>query len=153
MRLDAKALGVLNDPMLIRPLVVTRFANSMPGAAVIVIGLALVINTSVQVPPLIGGAVTAVGVVLAVRGFRTGARLNRTSVTVRGYLWSRTIPRRAITELTTLPALRWTSRSGASRWTPLFIVYDLGRALAFINAHHERCQALLREGLASSRSA
>lgn len=130
----------LNDVVIVRPLVVTRFANTVPGLVV------LTIAVFAPVPLLVSYAVCIVGGLLVIRGFRTGVRLNEDSVTVYGYLWSRTIPRRAIVDLTTFPALRWTSRSGGSRWTPLLMFVVSTRALAFINAHHERCrQLLLRE--------
>lgn len=45
------------------------------------------------------------------------------------------------------------NRSGSSRWTPLMMFMTSGRAFNFINAHHERCQVLLRRKLISAHSA
>ena len=138
----------------VRPLLVTRFANTAPGAAVLLFGVVVAVGVSDPFgPSLVVWAVTGVGVVLIVRSFRAGVRVNDHSVTVYGYVWSRTIRRRSMIDLTTFPALRWTSRSGRSHWTPLLMFMTSGRALAFINAHHENCQQLLQRELVKGRSA
>ncbi|MEU2236038.1 hypothetical protein [Streptomyces vietnamensis] len=57
--------------------------------------------------------------VLAVRGFRAGVRCEGERLVVRGYAWTRVIPRAAVTEVTDFPAVRWTSPGGRRRWTPV----------------------------------
>ncbi|MFD8209073.1 hypothetical protein ACFV2S_22090 [Streptomyces sp. NPDC059695] len=56
---------------------------------------------------------------LAVRGYRAGVRCEAERLVVRGFLWSRVIPRAAVTGVTGFPAVRWTSPGGRRRWTPV----------------------------------
>jgi hypothetical protein len=135
----------LNGCVIVRPMVVTRFANAAPGFFVVMVG---VIEFLAAVVPLAMALIIALlGVGLAVRGFRTGVRVGPESVTVYGYLWSRTIPRRAISGLTIFPAFRWSSRSGRARWTPMFMFMASGSSLRVFNAHHASCCEEIRRAL------
>jgi hypothetical protein len=49
---------------------------------------------------------------------RQGVLVSASSVVVRGWLWSRHIPREAILGVTDWPAIRWSSNR-RDRWTPL----------------------------------
>ena len=143
-----------NDVVLLRPLVVTRFANATPGAAVLVMGVALAAAAAAPLAlSLPGWTIATFGVVLMVRGFRAGVRMDRDSVRVYGYLWTRTIPRRCTFDVTTFPAIRWTGRSGRSRWTPMLMFMTSTRALGFINAHHKHCQRIIKRELTSGPAA
>jgi len=56
---------------------------------------------------------------LSVRGYRLGVTCERGRLSIRGYLRTRVIPREYITEITDFPAVRWTTRKGGERWTPI----------------------------------
>ncbi|MFC9596128.1 hypothetical protein ACFTUC_40840 [Streptomyces sp. NPDC056944] len=101
------------------PLRVNRVANAVlglaPGAGLLAYGV-----EAATVPER---AVAAVAVLvcggLAVRGYRAGVRCEAGRLVVRGFLWSRAIPRTAVTGVTGFPAVRWTSPGGRRRWTPV----------------------------------
>ncbi|MFF7436509.1 hypothetical protein [Streptomyces sp. NPDC008122] len=57
--------------------------------------------------------------VLAVRGFRAGVRCEARRLVVRGFVWTRVIPRAAVTGVTGFPAVRWTAPGGRRRWAPV----------------------------------
>lgn len=56
---------------------------------------------------------------LSVRGYRLGVTCERGRLSIRGYLRTRVIAREYITEITDFPAVRWTTRKGGERWTPI----------------------------------
>ncbi|KQX53230.1 MULTISPECIES: hypothetical protein [unclassified Streptomyces] len=58
--------------------------------------------------------------IVAVRGFRAGVRCEAGRLVVRGFVWTRSIPRSSVTEVTPFPAVRWTTPGGRRRWTPLW---------------------------------
>ncbi|GGY12417.1 hypothetical protein ACFY8X_08055 [Streptomyces tanashiensis] len=96
-----------------------RVANALPGLAP---GLGLLVYAAeAGAPGERAAAVAAVLVcaVLAVRGYRAGVRCEAERLVVRGYVWTRVIPRAAVTGVTGLPAVRWTSAGGRRRWTPV----------------------------------
>lgn len=92
----------------------------------------------------IGAVVGTVGMWLAVRGYRVGVAVTPAAVIVRGYLWSRTVPRAAVVEVTGFPALRWQGSGPKLRWTPIVAFADFGGVLPFVVEHGERQVSQLR---------
>ncbi len=75
--------------------------------------------------------------ILAIRGFRIGVICKNSDVTIRGLLWTRTIPRASITEITDFPAVRWLTPDGRKRWTPIYVFRSNSRQLAKTMAMNE----------------
>ncbi|MFI8822859.1 hypothetical protein [Streptomyces sp. NPDC053431] len=65
------------------------------------------------------GAAALLFLPVAVRGWWVGVRCERDRLVVRGFLWTRRIERARIGAVTGFPAVRWTSRRGGRRWTPV----------------------------------
>lgn len=117
-------------PLLLRAPVMVRIGNAMAG---LVVGLCAVAVLASTVPTWWGDAefavacspvVTAVGY-LVVRAWRLGVRCEPDVLVVRGWLWSRRIPRSAIAEVPRdpdgtpfAPGVSW-RHGGRRRWTPL----------------------------------
>ena len=71
-------------------------------------------------PPTFGiVVVSACLVYVFTRGAFMGVVLSDDDVVVRGLIYSRKIPIRAVTSVTSYPAVRWASNSGRARWTPI----------------------------------
>ncbi|WP_369143896.1 hypothetical protein [Streptomyces sp. R44] len=81
---------------------------------------------------------------LAVRGYRAGVRCEAERLVVRGYVWTRVIPRAAVTGVTDFPAVRWTSPRGRSRWTPVAVFSTLSGETAGVRARKRSNTARLR---------
>lgn len=128
----------------LRPLPVTRIANTAPGVFITVLGGAAWFDRGVFLHHLIAVLTVFPGAVLAARGFRLGVECTGEHVTVQGYLWTRTVPRSSIVEITSFPALRWQTPSGRARWTPVLAFADGGRVLPVVSQHNEQCVDRLR---------
>jgi len=128
----------------------TRVANSAPGSGLIALGLLLDIESSLAVAALV-----ALGVALAVRGFRLAVVLDGEHLLVRGFLRSRRIDR-ATVESSALSRsnpvlLRWRDRRGRRRWTPLWAISTPAGTLFFAAATAEENAAVLRQWLRARR--
>ncbi|MEX0170958.1 hypothetical protein [Streptomyces sp. LMG1-1-1.1] len=82
--------------------------------------------------------------VLAVRGYRAGVRCEARRIAVRGYVWTRVIPREAVTGVTDLPAVRWTSPGGRRRWTPVTALAAVSGELGSVRSRKRGHTARLR---------
>jgi hypothetical protein len=135
--------------VVLRPHVIARFGFALAGLAP-VIGV-LAVLSSVEHRGLALAALTAVvavaSAVIAVRGFRMAVVIDSQSVVVQGWLWSRTIRRRAVYDVTEFPALRWTDGSSHRRWTPILMFMTSSRGLGEINRYNERAKAMIRKRL------
>ncbi|MEV0153402.1 hypothetical protein AB0H57_06615 [Micromonospora sp. NPDC050686] len=139
--------------MILRPLPMTRVANSAPGAVLATLAW-LPLD---PVPPSTSLADLAVlfaclaasvpGVVLAVRGYRMSVAVAGKVITVRGLLRSRTIRRADVVALTSLPSLRWRRPSGRTVHTPLIMFMEIGPVLRAVAAHNEDCLRRLARAL------
>lgn len=126
----------------------TRFANTAPGFAWAVLGLWVATRPSLEpvgFPVLCFFALSAVW--LVVRGYRMAVIVKSGSVTVRGFLWSRTIPRDAVLDLTVLPAIRWRDRRGRRRWSPLVMFVAPAYVVSAVGEHNRATIRSLREAL------
>lgn len=124
--------------VVLRPLPITRIANTTLGTAVAMLAWPL----SVELSGLAAYAAlipVAAGATLAVRAYRMSVSLERDGITVRGLLWSRTIRRSDVVALTSFPALKWRHHSGHHVYTPLTVFLNLGNGLPMVGAHNEAC--------------
>jgi hypothetical protein len=129
----------------LRPLLVSRVASAVPGAGIVVAGVG---TFSGGTPALCAGGIVGsvlVGVLLAVRGFRLGVDCRDDVVIVRGLVWNRRIPRRAVAAVTDFPALRWRDERGRIRWTPVIAFAELGGSIPVVARHNGVCVDRLRQ--------
>lgn len=94
--------------------------GGVPAIASVVYG----VQATGVVPRLSACLALFLSVTIAVRGYRAGVSCGNGELTVRGYLWTRTIPRSGIVEITDFPAVRWTDPRdprGRRRWSPLWV--------------------------------
>ncbi|HEX5994589.1 MAG TPA: hypothetical protein VFY84_05550 [Jiangellales bacterium] len=130
--------------MTLRPLLVTRVANTMPGVCVAVLGGATWLDPEIVQQHLIAVLAVLTGVVLAVRGYRLGIECTGEQATVHGYLRTRTVPRSSVIQVTSFPALRWRRPGGRIRWTPVLAFAEVGGVLPVVSRHNEQCTDRLR---------
>jgi hypothetical protein len=122
--------------VLLRPLLVTRLANTLPGIALAALAWspAEAVSVGICFAPV---APMLAGVVLVVRGYRMSVVVTDEHVVVRGLLRSRTIRQADVAALTSLPTLRWQPPSGRYAHTPLIMFMELGKVLPAVEAHNE----------------
>jgi hypothetical protein len=74
--------------------------------------------------PLIAVVVTFVpllaGVAIAIRGWNLSVEIKGPQLVVHGYLRDRTIPKRAVLEVTSGATVKWRDAKGRTRWTPIW---------------------------------
>jgi hypothetical protein len=114
----------------LRPQQITRVLNAALPLLLVPLGL-----------DLFGAWSLAASVPLALwlgcRGYRTRVVLEESAITVHGYLWSRRIPVQTIAQITPFPAVRWLSRRGRRRWTPVTAFADAGRMAPAVSKRNE----------------
>lgn len=88
---------------------------------------------------------------LAVRGYRLRVVCADGRVTVHGFLRTRVIPRAAVSEVTDLPAVKWTTASGRRRWTPVTALIGFSGELPGIARDKRRGLAELRRWVRRTR--
>jgi hypothetical protein len=129
--------------MHLKPLLVTRVANVLPGLILGALGVGFWLDRSDRTPHallVVGvGLSAALGLYLAVRGYRQGAKYGPDGIEVRGLLRTRRIAKARITEITDFPAVRWTAASGRARWTPIFAFFGLEQMAPFVERHNAAC--------------
>jgi hypothetical protein len=134
--------------VILRPLLMTRVANTVPGAAVVLIGG---LNLDSTNSSLVGAAALVAvfaGAILGYRGFQLGIDCSADPIVVHGFLRNRKIQRNAVIEVTYFPALRWRDQRTRLRWTPIVAFAELGPVLPAVARHNEasveRLRGLLR---------
>jgi len=129
--------------MNLKPLLVTRVANVVPGLLFGALGVGFWAARSDRTPHallVVGvGLSAALGLYLAVRGYRQGVEYGPAGIEVRGLLRTRRIDIARITEITDFPAVRWTATSGRARWTPIFAFFGLEQMAPFVERHNASC--------------
>ena len=122
--------------MRLRPLLVTRVANSFPGLGICAVGLPVAADATV-VWPVLAPVPVAAGIWLAIRGYRMEVVCSERAVLVRGYFRSRSIPCARIRhlELDTWPTLTWEDAAGRRRATTVLAFYH-DAVVSFVAAHH-----------------
>jgi hypothetical protein len=135
-----------------RPLPETRVANTLPGLVLAAVCVNVLLEGN-DVPGLIVLAGLVIGMVVAVRGFRTGVVVADGRVTVRGFCWSRSVPVRDVVAVTrgTLPLLLWRAPSGRDRWSPIVAFVDAYNGMARYSSHNREALRLVRLEIARER--
>ena len=82
--------------------------------------------------------------ILSVRGYLLGVTCERGRLSIRGYLRTRVIARERIAEITDFPAVRWTTRKGGKRWTPITAFVTNASELSTTRLHKARAIRELR---------
>ena len=92
-------------------------------------------------------AVTLALLGLAARALRLGVQVTPSVVRYRGYLWTRSVPRAQMRDISSFPSLIWAGRSGRDRRTPMPCFMHSSRAGEAINRQHRRQIEVLRQAL------
>jgi hypothetical protein len=121
----------------LRPLLITRIANVLPGGVLAGFGVEWWFQATGDWQHLGAAVLTAAGAILAVRGYRVGVRYENETLTVRGIFRSRKISRSSISSITALPAVRWSSKSGRSVWTPIIAFAELDTVIPPVARRNE----------------
>ena len=141
-------------PLRLFPLTAARLGNTVPGLAVVGLGVGVANPVAALSGPDWCAVVTtvAVGSALAVRGYRMGVVCTTTTVIVQGFFRTRTIPRSAIVDVTDFPSARWRDGNGRIRRSPAAAFATLGNTrLADVEDHRRECVRLLRKTLRGRR--
>jgi hypothetical protein len=129
----------------LRPLQVTRFANTVPGALVLTLGLWS--GFADGLPGVAGWVLAVAGAVLAVRGYRLGVTVTDRDVVIRGFVLTRTIPRRLVAAVSDWPAVVWHSPLPAPQHSRIVAFRTNSRMLASVREHNAECIELLRRAV------
>ncbi|GGW14638.1 hypothetical protein GCM10018980_63810 [Streptomyces capoamus] len=130
--------------MELAPLMPNRLANSVLGVGPAVGGVVYAVQADGMLARVAACLAVTGFVVLAVRGYRLGVTCLPTALVVRGYLRTRVIARESITGITDFPAVRWTTRGGRRRWTPLTALMTSAGEVSGMRVQKERALGQLR---------
>ncbi|MFC0629487.1 hypothetical protein [Kribbella deserti] len=103
----------------LRPLLVSRIVNLLPGLTVAVLGAVYGISDRGVFAVIVAVLAVAAGGWLAVRGYHLGARLDDDAIEVRGLFRTQRVDRERIDSITDLPGLVWKDDAGRKHWTPI----------------------------------
>jgi hypothetical protein len=146
-RPSADHVGSSMGGVLIRQHWSVRYGSLIPGGVVICAAIA----TLPMHPTLDGTFGSAVLVALPtwliIRSFRAGIECLDDMLIVRGWFWSRSIPRSSVTGVSRWRNILWTSRSGGARLTPLPMFWNLPNNAIFIDEFNNRAMERLDEWL------
>ncbi|HEY5833720.1 hypothetical protein [Streptomyces sp.] len=121
-----------------------RVANSCLGALPAAVTIAYEAQATGAYPRLAALPALVAFTALAVRGYRAGVVCGNGELTVRGWLWTRVIPRKSITGITDYPAVRWTDARGRNRWSPMWVLQPARGETARTTAAKRRHVAAIR---------
>jgi hypothetical protein len=141
--------------LVLRPLPVTRVANSVPGLVLVAMAAVLLTDLDnpelsdipVAVPILFSVVIALPGIVLAVRGYRLGVLCTDDTVIVRGYLRTYRVPRVSVIVLDG-SVLIWRGPDG--RTMRKLILAFTGARMSFVGDHNRECLDRLRCHLGGS---
>jgi hypothetical protein len=145
--------------LVFRPLLETRIACALPGSLSAAFVGAGAMREADAALLAIAVPVVALGVVLAVRGYRMAVIVEGQTVTVRGMCRSRVVPRSGVDALhdgdTTLlfartPTMSWHDETGTARRTRLWMFGNPKRQFADVAGHNRRTLRQLRKHLGIS---
>lgn len=154
-------VGMPAPPLVFRPLVETRTACALVGlvpAAGVGIGAVRLADAALLT---LAAPVVALGVLLAVRGFRMAVIVEARTVTVQGMFRSRTLPRDGVDALrdgdTSLlfvltPTLYWHQADNTEQRTRMWMFGDPVYQLADVTGHNRRTLSRLRKLLGISHT-
>jgi hypothetical protein len=123
--------------VLIRQHWINRFGSFVSGGILIACGLSIVSDPT-NSPNLFAVLLfVAVPLWLVIRSLRASVECTSEKILVRGWIWSRLIPRSHITSLSSgWRVIHWTSRSGSKRLTPLPMFWDFPNATYSMDQHN-----------------
>jgi hypothetical protein len=73
---------------------------------------------------------------LVVRSFRAGVKCEDRRLLIRGWFWSRTIPKDQILRVTNRKFVEWTSKRGAKRYSPLLMFWTWPRSYGSLDSYN-----------------
>jgi hypothetical protein len=97
-----------------------RIASTVSGGLIGVVGIVLLILEPEHLL-ILGIAFVAIGVFVAVRTARAGALLAPESLTIRGFVSSKRVPRKCITSIERFPSIDWEDDDGRSHQSTLTV--------------------------------
>jgi hypothetical protein len=78
---------------------------------------------------------------LVIRSFRAGVKCEEHRLLIRGWFWSRSIPRNQIVKVTDRKFVEWTSKQGSTRYSPLLMFWTWPRSYGLLDSYNS--EALL----------
>ena len=115
--------------MIFRPRLATRLALAFTGFAIPCLAMVGVLNggPASWLDSTWAALAWFISVIyFPVRGYRMMVRVDADQVVIRGWWWTRNVPRTAVRTVTVFPALRWVDRAGRRRWSPLWMLFQPG---------------------------
>ncbi|NYF10973.1 hypothetical protein HDC94_002129 [Leifsonia sp. AK011] len=120
-----------------------RPAALIPGALFVWGAVALFVEDGFPWDALMGFALLAtVGVILSLRLWRMCVMLHENRIVVRGFFWSRTIPRERVLRVSNFGWLISRTRSGRPWATPIAVFWNFGSVPLWFESHN--AAALIR---------
>src|SRR5436190_21898705 len=125
-RHDQQVAGgpVDGESVRLSPTMHRKIVNAL-AAAVAAVGFVGVASWSTGPFVAVAAAVSVLCAWMAVSAIRQCVILSSSTIIVRGWLWSRRVPRDAVTAITDWPAIRWSS-GDRDRWSPVHAFYRPG---------------------------
>lgn len=138
--------------MELKPLLIARFGHAIFGVAIAAGSTNFWTAGAGELSYLLGGLGFTLGTIVAVRSFLMKVVLRDGVVEIRGWMWSRRIPRSAVVSVSEFPAVRWTDNtSGRARWSPVVWMMTGSRTLGFINRYNRAELKKLRKWVKPKR--
>jgi hypothetical protein len=96
---------------------------------------------TVETPVNSAGVVTLVLFIgvplwLVIRSFRAGVKCEDHRLLIRGWFWSRTIPKEQIVCVTNRKFVEWTSKRGTKRYSPLLMFWTWPRSYDSLDSYN-----------------
>lgn len=128
--------------MTLRPTLPNRVANTAPGFVLVVLGvLAVVDGTGIEKA---FGLLVALGLALAIRGYNLSASTGQGTLTVHGFLRTRTILLTEIVEITDSATVIWIDSNDHRHRTPIWAFNTQPGSLPSVATHHSECRQSLQ---------
>jgi hypothetical protein len=136
--------------VIVRTWLVNRLGSLLPGSAV---ATAAIMSLAEQSPVRIGhviafAVITAATIFLVARAFRAAVLLRDDSITIRGWWWSRSVPRERVVRVSD-GWLIWRTSNGREVRSPLAIFWNFGDSrFVPLASHNEHALASIRRWIA-----
>ncbi|MDH6181156.1 hypothetical protein M2152_001338 [Microbacteriaceae bacterium SG_E_30_P1] len=122
-----------------------RPAAFIPGGALVAAGVALAFKVPFAWESvMVSGFFAAVGTVLSLRFWRMCVILHEDRIVIRGFLWSRTVPRDRVTGLSPSRWLISRTRNGRPWVTPITVFWNFGPAPLWFESHNGAAMIRIR---------
>jgi hypothetical protein len=145
--------------VLVRNAALFRVANMLPGLSLVAIGYLIAEQVASPVRHVVFAIFALLGLLYSVRGYRMAVFIDNDSVLVRGFSYSRRIPRSAIFEMTVLgapwwafplvrlPMLHWRGAGGRKRRTPILAFSEGLSVSAKLSNDNEERLAIIQHAI------